>query len=163
MITWHCPVCLLTLDVDHQGSLVLNVCHFYHHNLCRFYQQHQLEKNRYWHRWILVWIDTSLFVCLVIFHAYCVVCWLFSKLTFFLNYFTIRVSNGLDSDQHRHCVGPDLGPNCLQRLSEDNKSQPSKGLGGEAFTRKYIIWPLRITGNVPSTSCKIFRYKAWSC
>ena len=37
---------------------------------------------------------------------------------------TIRVSNNLDSDQARHLVGPDLGPNCLQRLSPDNKSRP---------------------------------------
>ena len=28
---------------------------------------------------------------------------------------TISVSNGLDPDQDRHCVGPDLGPNYLQR------------------------------------------------
>ena len=28
---------------------------------------------------------------------------------------TIRVSNGLDPDQDRHSVGPDLDPNCLQR------------------------------------------------
>ena len=27
---------------------------------------------------------------------------------------TIRVSNGLDQDQDRHFVGPDLGPNCLK-------------------------------------------------
>ena len=37
---------------------------------------------------------------------------------------TIRVSNSLDPDQERHFVGPDLGPNCLQRLSADNKSRP---------------------------------------
>ena len=30
---------------------------------------------------------------------------------------TIQVSNSLDPDQARHFVGPDLGPNCLQRLS----------------------------------------------
>ena len=30
---------------------------------------------------------------------------------------TIRVSYSLDPDQARHFVGPDLGPNCLQRLS----------------------------------------------
>ena len=30
---------------------------------------------------------------------------------------TIRVSNGLDPDQDRRFVGPDLDPNCLQRLS----------------------------------------------
>ena len=34
---------------------------------------------------------------------------------------TIRVSNSLDPDQVRHYVGPDLGPNCSQRLSTDNK------------------------------------------
>ena len=37
---------------------------------------------------------------------------------------TIRQSNSLDPDQARHFVGPDLGPNCLQRLSADNKSGP---------------------------------------
>ena len=45
---------------------------------------------------------------------------------FFQNNFcrnTIRVPNGLDPDQDRHSVGPDLGPNCLQRLSEDDKSR----------------------------------------
>ena len=36
----------------------------------------------------------------------------------------IRVTNILDSDQDRHCVGPDLGPNCLQRLSTDKKKSP---------------------------------------
>ena len=36
---------------------------------------------------------------------------------------TITVSNGLDPDQARHFVGPDLSPNCLQRLSADDKSR----------------------------------------
>ena len=31
------------------------------------------------------------------------------------------MSNGFDPDQDRQNVGPDLGPNCLQRLSEDYK------------------------------------------
>ena len=31
------------------------------------------------------------------------------------------MSNSLDRDQARHSVGPDLGPNCLQRLSSDDK------------------------------------------
>ena len=30
------------------------------------------------------------------------------------------MSNSLDPDQDRHSVGPDLGPNCLQRLSADD-------------------------------------------
>ena len=45
----------------------------------------------------------------------------FSKSTFlktsFLN--SIIVSNGLDPDQARHSVGPDLGPKCLQKFSAD--------------------------------------------
>ena len=48
----------------------------------------------------------------------------FSKLPFSNNSFrnTIRVSNGLDTDKDQHYVGPDLGPNCLERLSADNKN-----------------------------------------
>ena len=34
----------------------------------------------------------------------------------------IKVPNCLDPDQDQYSVGPDLGPNCLQRLSVDNKS-----------------------------------------
>ena len=30
----------------------------------------------------------------------------------------MRVSNGLDPDQDRRYVDPDLGPNCLLRLSK---------------------------------------------
>ena len=30
------------------------------------------------------------------------------------------MSNSLDPDQARRFVGPDLGPNCLPRLSADN-------------------------------------------
>ena len=36
---------------------------------------------------------------------------------------TIRVSNSLDPDQTRYFVGPGLCPNCLQRLSADNKDK----------------------------------------
>ena len=39
---------------------------------------------------------------------------------------TIRVSNGLDPYQDVHSDGPDLGPNCLQRLSADDKVAASK-------------------------------------
>ena len=31
------------------------------------------------------------------------------------------MSNSLDPDQAQHFVGPDLGPNCLQRLSAVDK------------------------------------------
>ena len=30
-------------------------------------------------------------------------------------------SNSLEPDQARHFVGPDMGPDCLQRLSADDK------------------------------------------
>ena len=33
---------------------------------------------------------------------------------------TIGMSNSLDPDQARRIVGPDLGPNCLPRLSADD-------------------------------------------
>ena len=32
---------------------------------------------------------------------------------------TIRVSNSLDPDHAPYSVGPDLDPNCLQKLSAD--------------------------------------------
>ena len=35
----------------------------------------------------------------------------------------MRVSNSLDPDQDQQNVGPDLGPNCLQRLSADDESR----------------------------------------
>ena len=38
----------------------------------------------------------------------------FSKLICSKN--LLRMSNSLDPDQARHLVGPDLGPNCLQRF-----------------------------------------------
>ena len=33
------------------------------------------------------------------------------------------MSNSLDPDQDRRSVGPDLGPNCLNRLSTDSTSR----------------------------------------
>ena len=35
---------------------------------------------------------------------------------------SINISNSFDSDQDSHSAGPDLGPNCVQRLSAGNKS-----------------------------------------
>ena len=63
---------------------------------------------------------TLLCTYLVIFHAF--LSSSFSKRTFLNISFgsTISVSNSFDPDQARHYVGPDLGPNCLQRLSADH-------------------------------------------
>ena len=36
------------------------------------------------------------------------------------------MSNSLDPDQARHFVGPDLGPNCLQKLPADDIDQYAK-------------------------------------
>ena len=55
---------------------------------------------------------------------------LFSSDEFFQNYLfqnNIRVSNDLNPDQDRLSVSPDLGPNCLQRLSTDDKSCHKQG------------------------------------
>ena len=59
------------------------------------------------------------------FACFFVVCRFFSKSTFLENSFknTIRVSNSLESDQARQIVQPDLGPNCLHRLSADDSRQ----------------------------------------
>ena len=35
----------------------------------------------------------------------------------------MKMSNSLDPDQAQRFVGPDLGPNCLQRLSTDDTSR----------------------------------------
>ena len=61
-----------------------------------------------------------LFSCLLIFF----------EINFFKNSFwnSIRVSNSLNPDQARP-VGPDLGPNCFQRLSTDDTR--SKELSAE--------------------------------
>ena len=45
------------------------------------------------------------------------------------------VSNSLDPDQARHFVGPDISPNCLQRLSADNKCCQWQGKNSAATTK----------------------------
>ena len=50
---------------------------------------------------------------------------IFFKITF-SNIFS-GVSNDLDRDQDRHYVGPNLGPNCLHKLSADDKSYSKQG------------------------------------
>ena len=51
----------------------------------------------------------------------------FSKPTFLKKIIrnTIRLSNSLDPDQARNFVRPDLGSNCLKRLSSDDTSRQS--------------------------------------
>ena len=49
-------------------------------------------------------------------------CFCCHLLTLFQRILSGALSNGLDPDQDRHSVGPDLGLNCLKRLSADDKS-----------------------------------------
>ena len=59
----------------------------------------------------------------------------FSELTFSKNSFknTIRMSNSLDPDQARIFFGPDLGPNCLPRLTADVIGRQRVNPGKEVF------------------------------
>ena len=61
----------------------------------------------------------------------------FSEFFFFLNMILGRLSVAkcLDPDQDRQFVGPDLGPNCLKRLSADDKCH---GWEGVKHTQLYI-------------------------
>ena len=64
---------------------------------------------------------------------------IFFKINFLKNSFrfTIRVANSLNPDQTRHFFGPDLGPNCLQRLSADDTSR--KELKRESVKAAYSV------------------------
>ena len=63
------------------------------------------------------------------------------KLTFskcsFMN--TIRMSNSLGPDQVRRFVGPDLSPNCLQRLSADYQQTTIMLLVGNKYVTQQLI------------------------
>ena len=50
----------------------------------------------------------------------------------------MSVSNSLDSDQDQCFVGPDLRPNCLQRLSADDKSRCSKEMVNVNFLHSFL-------------------------
>ena len=47
-------------------------------------------------------------------------------------------SKSLDPDQAQHFVGPDLDPNCLQRLSEDDKGRYKRGKMGLFNMMKFL-------------------------
>ena len=70
------------------------------------------------------------------FNAFLVICCLHSK-CFFENFFQKHYnSNQSDkwfasTDKDQHSIGPDLGLNCLQRLSADEKSQSGHNIGTE--------------------------------
>ena len=49
------------------------------------------------------------------------------------------MSNSLDLDQARHFVGPDLGPNCLQRLSADDTCRQSVLHSHSCMQHMYLV------------------------
>ena len=49
------------------------------------------------------------------------------------------MSNSLDQDQVRHFVGPDLGPNCLQRLSADDTCRQSVLHSQSCMQHMYLV------------------------
>ena len=52
------------------------------------------------------------------------------------------MSNSLDPNQAQHFVGPDLGPNCLQRLSADDMQVENFNINGyEHPFFFYQSWP----------------------
>ena len=51
----------------------------------------------------------------------------FKKKKSFRNTIRVSILNSLDPDHDQHSVGPDLGPNCLQRFKQQmTKSAPSR-------------------------------------
>ena len=58
------------------------------------------------------------------------------------------MSNGFDSDQDGLSVGPDLGPNCSQMFSADNKWVLSK----KRVISIFYCCPIRTTSKVPINS-----------
>ena len=100
-----------------------------------------------------------------------VVCWFFSKSTFWDNFFrnTIWLSNSLDLDQVWRFVRSDLDPNCLQRLSADGIDAWCSKVGisacqtlinnhfnkikfpqniGEAPVSSNLVWPIDYGNNI---------------
>ena len=71
----------------------------------------------------------QLFACWVLFILLLSSADFFLKINFFENSFRnpIRMPNSFDHDKDLQNVGPDLGPNCFQRRSVDDKVAASKG------------------------------------
>ena len=49
------------------------------------------------------------------------------------------MSNSFDLDQGRQFVGPDLGPNCLQRLSADDTRRQSVLHSHSCMQHMYLV------------------------
>ena len=63
-----------------------------------------------------------IFPILLLIYLYTLLLCIFNSECWILFQYTIRMSNSLEPDQALHLGGPDLAPNCLERLSADDKS-----------------------------------------
>ena len=92
--------------------------------LCRYFFKIKVFKKFFQEHYNFLYMEIKLTLCMLGILCFCCFSTAIFKINFSKNSFryTIRVLNSLDPDQDRHSVGPDLGPNCLQRLSADNKS-----------------------------------------
>ena len=61
---------------------------------------------------------------------------------------TIRVSNSFDPDGACHFVGPDLGPNCLQRFSADSDTSRQRVISYRSTLSFYVLWFAERSGSV---------------
>ena len=97
---------------------------------------------------------------LCIFHVFCTAD-LFSKLCFSKNKKirnTIRVSNSLDPGQERCLVGPDLGPNYLQRSSADEKRSPlGRSIYLSQWMKRILLFVFKANG-LPNTFAVVLYY-----
>ena len=64
------------------------------------------------------------------------------------------MSNILDPDQAQHFIGPDPGPNCLQRLSADDTGRLRVNGDGESLVEAYTE-DLSINGLVTDGNTKL--------
>ena len=62
-----------------------------------------------------------MFVTFLVFHDFVVICRIFFKINFFKKFFKEHYQS------FKCSVGPYLGPNCLQKLSVDDKSYHQQG------------------------------------
>ena len=79
------------------------------------------------------------------FACFFVVCCFISKSTFSNKYScrtTIRKSNSLDPTQAQRNVGPDLGPNCLQKLSADDTSRQRVNIQSKIYLFMILDKPI---------------------
>ena len=67
----------------------------------------------------------------------------------------LRLSNSLDPDQDGQKVGPDLDPNCLQRLSLDDKSQQARQ--SVKLPMLYAPFSFQQTQNILVTLCNYLK------